>query len=210
MTINAHSAANAANAIGSVNDTELHIMQDYFQDRGEQFVLMTPAESTPEQVEAFRDCVKKAREVHATGTAVDVPSRKQVAESTVLVSQDGLTGCMVTPAGRLNAMFRLPGATATSREVIASAVVYGANHLSCLDTFLPEMYAEFGFMPVYRQKFDITMAPDWDREPFYEFDAEGTPDSVKMERVEDAMPGEYRYAKGDTFGEQWSGIEWWA
>lgn len=160
----------------------------------------------------FQDKVSFVRESHPTGAAVDVPDLDCLRTSKVFLSKDGRAGGAVSKDGRLFAMFRMKGSEIETRNLVGILVSQGATHLSCLDTFLPRIYSEFGFYPVYRQHFDIDLAPDWNPTPFLAYHPQGTPDSVKMERNEKGPLelGTYTYESGDLFPERWSGVEWWA
>lgn len=183
---------------------------EYLVSIGKRPMTMVPLSYVADLL-LFQDKIGHVRRVIPTGISVDVPDMETLRSSKVFLSKDGKAGGAVSEDGRLFAMFRLPGSELDIHNLIGILVSQGADHLSCLDTFLPGIYSEFGFYPVYRQKFDPELAPDWDPTPFLSYDDQGTPDSVKMERDASGKPefGTYSYKKGDLFPERWSGKEWW-
>ena len=66
------------------------------------------------------------------------------------------------------------------RSMLSQATALGGRRLDCFDTVLPKLYADAGFVPVARLKWNDDYAPDgWDYDTFRAYN-NGRPDVVFM------------------------------
>lgn len=85
--------------------------------------------------------------------------------------------------------------------LLATAVAEGGRRLDCYDTVLPELYAEAGFVPVARMKWDDQWAPDdWDHATYSRYN-NGRPDVVFMAYNPAAIDSDYDPSAGEYVAE---------
>lgn len=117
-----------------------------------------------EDIISFSSALEYAVDNNRHGLYVDkhTPEELQKENVKVFLSQDEMAGVAVWPDRNICAVFRderskLPRA---SGELILTALSTGGNKLDCYDGFLSSLYAQFGFIPVARVKFNKDRAPE--------------------------------------------------
>ena len=126
---------------------------------------------------AFRESIENVKADHPKGWAVDVKDDEFYSnpDNLVFFDETKTAGAVVTPDGELVSVHKNYGSTADVDEILRQATD-NAVTLDAFDVggFLPNKYAEFGFKPVARLKFNPEFAPEgWRPE-------DGTPDVVFM------------------------------
>ncbi|QHG85573.1 hypothetical protein D1O33_24465 (plasmid) [Rhodococcus rhodochrous] len=77
------------------------------------------------------------------------------------------------------------------QSMLSQATALGGRRLDCFDTVLPDLYADAGFVPVARLKWNDDYAPEgWDYDTFRAYN-NGRPDVVFMAYDPDCVGGEY-------------------
>ena len=125
----------------------------------------------------FRESIEAVKSEHPKGWAVDVKEDEFYSnpDNLVFFDETQTAGAVVTPDGELVSVHKRYGSDADVNEILRQATD-NAVTLDAFDVggFLPSKYAEFGFKPVARIKFDTEYAPEgWRPE-------DGTPDVVFM------------------------------
>ena len=93
-----------------------------------------------------------------------------------------------------------------SRAMLRHATALGGRRLDCFDTVLPKFYADAGFVPVARLKWNDDYAPDgWDYDTFRRFN-DGRPDVVFMAYDPDRVDGDYTPGAGEYVDDYDDGI----
>ncbi len=93
-----------------------------------------------------------------------------------------------------------------SRAMLRHATALGGRRLDCFDTVLPKFYADAGFVPVARLKWNDEYAPDgWDYDTFRTFN-DGRPDVVFMAYDPDRVGGKYTPGVGEYVDDYDDGI----
>ncbi|MCD2114403.1 hypothetical protein LQ384_25160 [Rhodococcus rhodochrous] len=93
-----------------------------------------------------------------------------------------------------------------ARAMLRHATALGGHRLDCFDTVLPDLYADAGFVPVARLKWNDDYAPDgWDYETFRTFN-DGRPDVVFMAYDPDRVDGKYTPGAGEYVEDYDDGI----
>jgi len=83
------------------------------------------------------------------------------------------------------------------QSMLRQATVLGGRRLDCFDTVLPKLYADAGFVPVARLRWNDDYAPDgWDYDTFRSF-SNGRPDVVFMAYDPDRLGGKYTRGEGE-------------
>jgi hypothetical protein len=105
-------------------------------------------------------------------TPDDIKSHK------LILLHDGKVGAAVSPEGDIQNVFNNGGPKGAGIDALADAIDLGGNTLDCYDDYLPNLYAQMGFVETGRMKFDREYAPkDWN------YEADGEPDVVFMARI---------------------------
>jgi GNAT superfamily N-acetyltransferase len=93
---------------------------------------------------------------------------------TLITTKDMKAGVAVDKQGDLQNLYNNGGPKGIGADLIAEAIHKGAKTLDCYDEFLPNYYAQMGFVETGRLHFDINFAHDWD------VNKQGEPDVVFM------------------------------
>ena len=125
---------------------------------------------------AFSYALDAARNSNSTnGWAVTPKSAEELEQSGARLFMDerGSAGLAVAPDGDIEAVFANKAAGApksATKSLIPMAIANGGTKLDCYGEGLVSLYAQYGFTPVARTKFDPQYAnPGWDS-------SKGTPD----------------------------------
>lgn len=126
----------------------------------------------------FADAIARTAQDHPRGAAVEVKPVEFYTdpENRLYLSEDGLAGAAVKPDGDLVSVFKHPTSKALMKDILSDAT-QRAIKLDAfdIDSFLPQLYANFGFRPVARVAFNDEYAP-----PRWNFEDMGRPDVVLM------------------------------
>lgn len=155
----------------------------------------------PEQADLFHQKITEAVEAMGPiGAAVEIKTVEELAEGTMLLSEDGMAGVMIKPDGDITSVFKHPdGAPGAVLDIIEQAVLAGGRKLDAFDGYLPTRYAKAGFVPESRIPWVEEFAPDgWDKAAM-EYDGnKGEPDVVFM-RYSPETATEYVPGTGQMF-----------
>jgi len=103
-----------------------------------------------------------------------------------LISKDGKVGVAISSEGDIQNVFNNGGPKGAASDAMFTAIKAGGRTLDAFDGFLPDYYAQFGFVETGRIKFNREFAPDqWDFGKYGEPDVvfmhwKGFPDNVKV------------------------------
>lgn len=123
---------------------------------------------TPEAFIAARDQSKRPAYL-SDHTADDLREHR------LFLSRDGKVGFAIDPHGDVQNVFNNGGPRGAGVEAVFHAIDMGGRTLDCFDGFLPDRYAQFGFVETGRIRFNQEMRPrGWD------LARQGTPDVVFM------------------------------
>lgn len=129
---------------------------------------------------AFSAALASARESDAEhGWAVTPKSAQELAESgaRLITAQNGAAGLAVAKDGDIEAVYSNKAAGApkgVTKSMIPIAIANGGTKLDCYGAGLVRLYAQYGFVPVAKVKFNPEYAnPGWDA-------SKGTPDIYFM------------------------------
>lgn len=159
-------------------------------------------EVNPENAEVFRNALIEAAASNKYGKSVTIHDLEYYQQPGVrlFLTQDGKGGIALNDdeivSGFMGdgAVDRGQGAV---QSMIAKMVELGGRRLDAYDTILPKLYANAGFKPVARIKWDDEFAPDgWDYELYGDYN-EGRPDIVFMAYDPARLGSEYDPSEGD-------------
>lgn len=138
-------------------------------------------ELDPSEAGVFHKAMLDLKQGNKFASSVYVYDKEEYAQMRTFMTDDGKTGFAIK-GDEVVSVFaardtEYKGATASH---LATAVEQGARRLDAYDTVLPKIYAEAGFEPVSRVKWNDDYAPDgWDYELYGKFNG-GRPDVVAM------------------------------
>ena len=154
-----------------------------------------------DQAEFFRDSFELARDSSTYGSSVTLHDLDYYQQDDVrmFLTQDGLGG-IVLNGDEIVTGFMHPEASDRGQGAIVSMVSnmvdLGGRRLDAYDTVLPGFYAEAGFRPVARLRWDDQFAPDdWDYDLYDRWNG-GRPDIVFMTFDPDRFGSEYDQSEG--------------
>jgi predicted ABC-type ATPase len=154
-----------------------------------------------EQAEFFRDSFMLARDASAYGSSVTLHDLDYYQQDDVrmFLTQDGLGG-IVLNGDEIVTGFMHPEASDRGQGAVVSMVSnmvdLGGRRLDAYDTVLPKFYAEAGFRPVARLRWDDQFAPDdWNYDLYDRWNG-GRPDIVFMTFDPDRFGSEYDQSEG--------------
>jgi DNA polymerase III epsilon subunit-like protein len=159
-------------------------------------------ELDPEKdAEAFRNALIKLKENNKFAAAVFIYDIEDLKKMRLFATADGTAGFAIKPDGDIVSVFihgDSPHKGATL-SMLAQAVEQGGTKLDAFDTVLPKIYAQAGFRPVSRVRWNDEFAPeDWDKEIFKKFN-NGEPDVVAMVFDPTRVNSEYDPEEGEYY-----------
>ena len=173
---------------------------DEIRNGGSQVVELFEVE--PGNSAFFRTALKDAADASEHGSSVTVHDLEYYQQDGVrmFLTQDGLGG-VVLNGDEVVSGFMHPEASDRGQGAIISMVStmvdLGARRLDAYDTVLPGFYAEVGFRPVARVKWDDEFAPEgWDSELYGRWNG-GKPDIVFMVFDPERIGSSYDKSEGD-------------
>ena len=128
---------------------------------------------------AFRNSIQSAQSQNAHSAFVHVYDAKEYAGRKMFVVNAGCAGCIVTPNGDIESVFKNDTMALSddvekiSTALLLTAVDNGGCKLDCFDGFLPTNYMKHGFIPVAKVRFNDEFAPDG-----WNFERDGRPDII--------------------------------
>ncbi|MQY24997.1 D-inositol-3-phosphate glycosyltransferase [Nocardia sp. RB56] len=165
-------------------------------------------ELNPADADLFREKMLELREGNRFAASVHVYEVDDYRAMRLLVTDDGRAGVALKGDEIVSAFAqrpsKYPGAAGT---LIGIAVELGGRRLDCFDTVLPKLYAESGFVPVARVRWNDEYAPPgWDYDTFHAFNG-GRPDVVFMAYDPAAVGSRYEPGAGRYVGDYDAGVE---
>lgn len=123
----------------------------------------------------FHESINKAKKNNPFGAFVTAYDRDDYKPHKKFLLPYGAAGCAVTPEGDIISVFKDPNSNVkgASHHLLLRAIAAGGKTLDCFDGFLPRMYAQYGFIPVVKLKFDREYAPEG-----WNYERDGEPDVV--------------------------------
>lgn len=119
------------------------------------------------------------------GAFLTVHSPEELADHTLLMTEDRGAGVAVSPEGDVQNLFNHTGPEDAGDELIQKAIAAGGRTLDCYDGYLRRLYTKHGFREVGRMEFVREFAPDdWNYEKY------GEPDVVFMAYAPDELSTE--------------------
>lgn len=159
--------------------------------------------------EAFRDAIQKLKESNKYSASVYVYDVEEYRNMRLFSTEDGTAGIALKPDGDIVSGFVYadsPHKRAIS-SMLSQMVELGGDRLDAFDTVLPGIYANSGFKPVARVRWDNEFAPDgWDKETYSKFN-NGEPDVVIMAYDSDRVGSEYDPTEGEVFDDYDAAME---
>ncbi|MDJ0105117.1 hypothetical protein QM646_01755 [Rhodococcus erythropolis] len=125
-------------------------------------------------------------------SSVHVYNDDEYANMRLFVTDDGRSGIALNHDEIVSAYsHRDSKYPSAAKSMLAVAVQQGGQRLDCFDTALPRIYAEAGFVPVARLKWDDDYAPDgWNYRVYSRYNG-GRPDVVFMAHNPTALDSQY-------------------
>tara|TARA_R110000787_G_scaffold64775_2_gene146118 strand:+ start:1403 stop:10003 length:8601 start_codon:yes stop_codon:yes gene_type:complete len=130
--------------------------------------------------ELFHKQIIESKKSNKYAASVFVYSVKEYANSRLFLTPDGKAGLAITEDGDIISVFSYENGKGRVPQLIVNAIKEGAVSLDHYDTVLTQYYADFGFKPVAKVKWNDKYAPDdWVKKVFLAFN-KGEPDVVAM------------------------------
>ena len=144
---------------------------------------------------SFQNAIARAKDAATYGASVHVYDADIYKGMRLFMSSSGEAG-FALKGDDIVSLFKHPGSNTKGIADVALklAVEEGGRRLDAFDTVLPQTYANAGFTPVARLKWNEAYKPEgWDKQTFKQFN-NGEPDVVFMVRDPGAAKN---YVKGD-------------
>jgi hypothetical protein len=146
-----------------------------------QSVLVEYKKAKPKE---FHSAIAAAKANNDHGAFVDLHDEEDYKKDKLLLSPGGGSGCAIESNGNIVSAFKDPKSNeqGAMHHILINALKNGGDRLDCYDGFLPKAYAQHGFIPVARLKFNREYAsPDWN------YERDGEPDVVFMAHNGDSI-----------------------
>lgn len=160
-------------------------------------------ELSPSDADLYRQQMQQLKNTNRFAASVHIYSTDEYADMRLFVTDDGRSGIALN-GNEIVSVYshrdsNYPGA---APAMLAVAVEQGGRRLDCFDTALPSLYAEAGFVPVARMKWNDDYAPNgWDHQLYQPYNS-GRPDVVFMAYNPHALDSRYEPGTGryvDTY-----------
>ncbi|WP_241665916.1 hypothetical protein [Prescottella subtropica] len=170
--------------------------RDDFAARG----LSAPTlyELAPTDAGVYRAQMLELTRKNPYAASVHVYDEGEYRQMRLLVTDDGKAGVSLKGDEIVSAYAHKDCAHPKAvQSMLRQATDLGGRRLDCFDTVLPDLYADAGFVPVARLRWNDDYAPDgWDYDQFRTFNG-GRPDVVFMAYDPDRVGGAYTPGAGD-------------
>ncbi|EME18519.1 hypothetical protein G419_16590 [Rhodococcus triatomae BKS 15-14] len=161
--------------------------------------LSTPDlhELAPADAGIFREQMLDLTRKNPHAASVHVYDEHEYAAMRLLVTDDGKAGVALKDDEVVSVYAHRDCAyPRAARAMLRHATELGGRRLDCFDTVLPDLYADAGFVPVARLRWNDDYAPDgWDYDRFGAFNG-GRPDVVFMAYDRNQVGGTYTPGAG--------------
>ena len=164
-------------------------------------------ELAPADSGVYRAQMLTLTEKNPYAAAVSVYGEDEYRQMRLLITDDGKAGVALKGDEIVSVFAHKDCAHPKSAQsMLAQATALGGRRLDCFDTVLPDLYADAGFVPVARLKWNDDYAPDgWDYNTFRAYN-NGRPDVVFMAYNPDHVGGTYTPGAGEYFDDYEDGI----
>jgi len=153
--------------------------QDLEKRLGDKAVLDTEFYETND-AELFHKSITDSTKNNKYAASVFVYPVSEYENSRLFLTADGKAGLAITADGDIISVFSSGKGKGRVPQLIVTAIKEGATSLDHYDTVLTKYYADFGFVPAAKVKWNNEFAPDgWSKETFKAFN-NGEPDVVAM------------------------------
>ncbi len=186
-----------------------HTLADAERERFISAGMSAPTlyELAPADSGVYRDRMLELTDKNPYAASVYVYDEDEYRNMRLLVTDDGKAGVALKGDEIVSAFAHKDCAHPKSvQSMLSQATALGGRRLDCFDTVLPKLYAQAGFVPVARLKWNDDYAPDeWDYDTFRTFNA-GRPDVVFMAYDPDHVAGMYTRGAGEYVDDYDDGI----
>ncbi len=154
-----------------------------------------------QDAEAFVQMMEGLKEGNPYASSVYIYDVEEYREMRLFSTADGRAGFGIKPNGDIVSVYIYSDSDHRkgTLSMLAQAIELGGDRLDAYDTVLPKIYAQAGFKPVSRVRWNTDFEPDgWDPELYAEFNR-GQPDVVAMAYDPDRVDSEYDSSEGEYF-----------
>ncbi len=138
--------------------------------------------------EVFKDAIISAKENNPHSAFVHAYSSKEYAKMKLFLINDGVAGVAVKQDGDIVSIFKNvdkakeQNVKNVAGTLISTALKNGGKKLDSFNGFLPNLYVQYGFIPICSAKFDKRFAPsDWN------YKRDGMPDVILFKHNGDSI-----------------------
>lgn len=192
-----------------VTPVATHTLSDSVRAGLESRGLSAPPlhELAPSDSGIYREQMLELTRKNPHAASVYVYDEDEYRTMRLLVTDDGKAGVALKGDEIVSAFAHKDCAhPRAARAMLRHATALGGRRLDCFDTVLPDLYADAGFVPVARLKWNDEYAPDgWDYDTFRAFN-DGRPDVVFMAYDPDRVGGKYAPGAGEYIDDYDEGI----
>lgn len=149
-------------------------------------------ELDPSDSGVYRAQMLELTDKNPYAASVYVYDKDEYRQMRLLVTDDGRAGVALKGDEIVSAFAHRDCAHPKAvQSMLSQATALGGRRLDCFDTVLPDLYADAGFVPVARLKWNDDYAPEgWDYSTFRAYNS-GRPDVVFMAYDPGCVGGEY-------------------
>lgn len=176
-----------------------HNLPDAERERFTSAGMSAPTlyELDPSDSDVYRTQMLELTDKNPYAASVYVYEEHEYRQMRLLVTDDGRAG-VALKGDEIVSAFAHRDCTHPKavQSMLSQATALGGRRLDCFDTVLPDLYADAGFVPVARLKWNDDYAPDgWDYNTFRAYKS-GRPDVVFMAYDPACIGGEYAPGAG--------------
>lgn len=186
-----------------------HTLSDVERERFASAGMSAPTlyELGPSDSGVYRAQMLELTDKNPYAASVYVYDEDEYRQMRLLVTDDGKAGVALMGDEIVSAFAHKDCAHPKAvQSMLSQATGRGGRRLDCFDTVLPKLYADAGFVPVARLRWNDDYAPDgWDYDTFRRFN-DGRPDVVFMAYDPDCVGGEYAPGTGPYVDDYDDGI----
>ncbi len=164
-------------------------------------------ELNPADSDIYRTQMLELTDKNPYAASVYVYDTDEYRQMRLLVTDDGRAGVALKGDEVVSAFAHKDCAHPKAvQSMLRQAAALGGRRLDCFDTVLPKLYADAGFVPVARLKWNDDYAPDgWDYDTFRAYN-NGRPDVVFMAYNPDHVGSMYTSGAGEYVDDYDEGI----